>query len=121
MDNLSLLARESGLLMPRYKFTDEAEIDLDGITDYTLSRWGKNQALIYINGLEDLAQILADSPDLGVNRPELFKELISFPYAKHILYYVEQPHGITIIRILHKKMDVKKHITSTYEVQEITP
>lgn len=117
MEALSLLARESGLLMPCYEFTDQAEIDLDGITDYTLSRWGKAQAKKYIDGLEDLSQILADSPDLGVNRPELFEELISFPYTKHILYYVEQPHGITILRVLHKKMDVKKHITSTYEVQ----
>jgi toxin ParE1/3/4 len=103
--------------MPYYEFTDQAETDLDGITDYTINRWGKAQANQYIDGLEDLAQILADSPDLGVNRPALFEELISFPYARHILYYVEQPHGITIIRVLHKKMDVKKHITSTYEVQ----
>ena len=103
--------------MPHYEFTDQAEIDLDGITDYTLKRWGKAQASKYIDGLEDLAQTLAESPNHGVNRSNLIENLISFPYVSHILYYVKQPHGITIIRVLHKKMEPRKHLTSPYKIQ----
>ncbi len=103
--------------MPHYEFTDQAESDLDTITDYTIERWGKAQAEKYIDELEDLAQTLVENPDFGVNRDHLFEDLISFPYVSHILYYVKQPHGITIIRVLHKRMDPRRHITSTYDTQ----
>ena len=103
--------------MPRYEFTDQAEHDLDTIIDYTVERWGKVQAQKYLDGLEELAQNLAENPDLGVNRDRLFEGLISFPYVSHILYYVKQPHGIAIIRVLHRRMDTKRHITSSLERQ----
>ena len=46
--------------MPRYEFADQAEFDLETIMDYTLDRWGKTQAEDYLEGLEKLAQHLAD-------------------------------------------------------------
>jgi toxin ParE1/3/4 len=97
-----------------YEFTEHAENDLDGVTDFSVKRWGKQQAEKYINELEDLAQTLSENPDLGMNRECLFDGLISFPYVSHILYYVKQSHGITIVRILHQRMDPKKKITSTH-------
>lgn len=45
-----------------------------------------------------------------MRRDALFAGLLSFPYLSHILYYVEQPHGITIIRVLHKRMDPERHL-----------
>lgn len=96
--------------MPRYEFADQAEFDLETIIDYTLDRWEKTQAEDYLEGLEKLAQYLADSPDLGMDRNTLIEGLISFPYISHILYYIKQQHGITIIRVLHKRMDPKRHI-----------
>ena len=98
--------------MPQYKYTEQAENDLESITDYTLKNWGPRQADIYLDGLEDLAQNLADSPDLGTNRDALIQGMISFPYASHILYYLKQPHGITVVRVLHKRMDPQRHLFS---------
>ncbi len=103
--------------MPRYEFTDQAESDLDSITDYTLEQWGKDQAIQYIDGLESLAQTLVENPDIGVHRKHLFEGLMSFPYVSHILYYVKQPHGITIIRVLHQRMDPKRHVTTSQITQ----
>ncbi|MCK5478654.1 MAG: type II toxin-antitoxin system RelE/ParE family toxin, partial [Methylococcales bacterium] len=54
--------------MPQYKYTEQAENDLESITVYTLKNWGVRQTDIYLDGLEDLAQNLADSPDLGTSR-----------------------------------------------------
>jgi len=96
--------------MPHYEFTGHAECDLEGIIDYTLEHWGPRQAKTYLDGLHSLAGKLAANPDLGVSRDALFKGLISFPYASHVLYYVKQPHGITIIRVLHKRMDPCRHL-----------
>ncbi len=95
--------------MPEYQFTPEAKNDLQSIIDYTIEHWGKKQAHKYIDGLEELAANLAENPGLGTDRNQLTHGLVSFPYVSHVLYYVVQEHGITIIRILHKSMDSKQH------------
>lgn len=96
--------------MPEYRFTPEARDDLQGIVDYTVERWGKKQAHDYLNGLEELAARLAENPGLGANRDQLIDGLISFPYVSHRLYYVAHDHGITIIRVLYKKMEAERHL-----------
>lgn len=96
--------------MPQYKFTPEANSDLEVIVDYTLENWGNQQALKYINDLEEQAQKLANHPDIGIYRDELINGLISFPYMSHILYYIKESHGITITRVLHQSMDPKRHL-----------
>lgn len=65
--------------MPEYRFTPEAEDDLQGFIDYTIEHWGKEQAHKYIDGLEELAARLAKIPGLGANRSQKIDGLISFP------------------------------------------
>ena len=96
--------------MADYKFTEEAEHDLESIIDHTHQQWGELQTHTYLDGLEARGQLLADNPDLGVKREDFFEGLLSFPYESHILYYLNQPHGITIVRVLHKQMDPMKHL-----------
>jgi toxin ParE1/3/4 len=96
--------------MPEYRFTPEAEDDLQEIIDYTIEYWGKAQAHKYVDGLEKLAAQLAESPGLGTARDQLINGLLSFPFESHVLYYLPQDHGMTIIRILHKRMDVERHL-----------
>jgi len=93
-----------------YKFTGKAERDLEDIIDYTLQQWGILQTQTYLDELEARGQLLADNPGLGVERENIFEGLLSFPYESHILYYLKQAHGITIVRVLHKSMDPIKHL-----------
>jgi len=95
--------------MPVYKFTERAEGDLATIVDYTLDTWGAAQAVKCIEGLEDLAGTLAQTPDLGKARVDLQKGLIVFPYERHLLFYRKERHGVTIVRILHDSMDTPHH------------
>ena len=53
--------------MPHYKFTEQAERDLDAIVEYTLENWGQTQAVKYVDGLEALLVNLALTPSLGVS------------------------------------------------------
>ena len=59
--------------MQTYDFTDKAEQDLEKIVNYTLKHWGKKQVKDYIDALEEAAQMLADNPDIGLNRDTLSK------------------------------------------------
>ncbi len=56
--------------MPEYRFTPEANEDLQGVIDYTIEHWGKEQAHKYIDGLEELAARLAENPNLDANRSQ---------------------------------------------------
>ncbi len=96
--------------MPSFSFTDKAVNDIESIIDFTVEHWGKSQAKIYLDGLEDLAQTLSEHPSLGQDRVSLSKNLYSFPYQKHIIYYVKSDNGIVIIRVLHSAMDAIKHL-----------
>jgi toxin ParE1/3/4 len=91
-------------LTPSYKFTERAENDLAAIIDYTLMTCGAAQAVKHIDGLEELSAYLAQAPDLGKSRADLHKDLIVFPYTRHLLFYRKERHGITIVRILHDSM-----------------
>jgi plasmid stabilization system protein ParE len=34
-----------------------------------------------------------------------------FPYEKHLIYYSEESHGITVIHVTHKNMDQERHLS----------
>ncbi len=95
--------------MPHYKFTPEAKADLQQIIDESDRSFGKQQRLKYIRGLQEKAKKLAERPATGTKRDDMIVGLKSAQYVSHIIYYVQQNQGIAIIRILHKRMDAKRH------------
>lgn len=95
--------------MANFYFTEQAEKDLEAIIDVTLQRWGNAQSHAYIDTLQETAQILADNPLLGTERDDLSHGLRSFPYQSHLLFYVIQQEGITIVRVLHSSVDVARY------------
>jgi toxin ParE1/3/4 len=96
-------------MMANFYFTEQAEKDLEAIIDFTVQRWGAAQSHNYIDDLEALAQILADNALLGTERDELSQGLRSFPYQSHLLFYVLQKDGISIVRVLHTSVDVMRY------------
>ena len=95
--------------MPGFKLSAKAEHDLEDIIDFTLSRWGVDQAMKYVDGFEELARMLARTPALGKSRDDLHKGLLAFPYESHLLFYVKDRQNITIVRILHESMSTSRH------------
>ena len=78
--------------------------------DYTLQTWGIEQANKYLEGLEQRAQSLADNPKAGTSCDNLGPGLLYFPYHSHALYFLEEQHGITIVRVLHESMSPSLHL-----------
>lgn len=72
--------------MPTVRFSARALQDLADIIDHTIANWGTDQASRYIDGLDELAALLALSPGMGLARDNLHA-------------------GITVVRILHGRMD----------------
>jgi toxin ParE1/3/4 len=96
--------------MSQLRLTPKARADLDAIWDYTVKYWGIEQAEAYLLSLGETMKLLANQPSLGRNIDDIREGYFKFPAASHIFIYRSQPNTIEIVRILHKSMDVERHL-----------
>ena len=71
---------------------------------YTLSTWGEDQTIRYIDGLETCCQQLADNPELGRRCDHIRPGLRRMEHARHVVFYRIKAGGIVVSRILHQRM-----------------
>ena len=93
--------------MKRYRFTPEAEKDLDEITDF-ISADDPVAAYRLIDGIEAKCQALAEMPGMGRGREELAPDLRSSHVGKYIIFYRSEDEGIEVIRVIHGYRDIPK-------------
>jgi toxin ParE1/3/4 len=79
------------------------------IAAYTLSEWGVTQMEKYLSAIEQCATLLAGTPRLGRPCGQILPGLCRFEKEQHVLYYLPEPGGILIARILHKNMQPESH------------
>lgn len=60
----------------------------------------------FLDELRDLAQKLAELPQMGQVRPDFGENARSFPHRDFILIYRPQPNGVGIARVVHGKRDL---------------
>lgn len=94
---------------PPYRLSPLAEADLEEIWLYTYRNWSLEQADRYHN------DIVAAFVDLAAGRTEGRPVDIRQGYRKqavgaHVIFYRPSGTGIEVIRILHKRMDVNRHL-----------
>ncbi len=96
----------------RYRLTASAQSDLRSIAGYSRRVWGVDQARAYITALREVFRKLADRPGVGRLRDELHAGLRSFSCGQHAVFYVIDGGGVIVVRILHQRMDVARHISA---------
>jgi toxin ParE1/3/4 len=60
----------------------------------------------FIEELREKATRLAEQPLMGVVRPELGKDVRSFPHGNYLVIYRPEPFGAGIARIVHGARDL---------------
>ena len=95
--------------MPTYRLSPLAEDDLYKIISTTINSWGNEQAKEYAQNIDAALIKLAQYPDFGRERNEVYNGAKSFPVEKHIVFYQVSDNGIDVARILHQRMDLSKH------------
>lgn len=98
----------------KFKLTPDATNDLKSIGEYTLQQWGSAQAETYVVGLLDAIRAIAETPGLGVDRPEVGEDVKSFPSQRHTIYYMPHDGQIVVFAVLHQSMIPKKHISDRH-------
>ena len=60
----------------------------------------------FVEKLDTKLKLLATHPQIGRLRPELLAQMRSFPYARHVVFFLAQPAGIEIVPVLHSGRDI---------------
>lgn len=91
-----------------------AEQDLINIWRYTFETWGEKQADTYLDELENIFQLLATQPNLGRMKIEFAQPVRFFIHAHDLIVYQTISHGISVVRVLHKSMDVITQLNTDF-------
>jgi toxin ParE1/3/4 len=96
--------------MAEYRLSPRAQGDLEDIFDYTVAQWGLEQALQYDQLLETALVELAKAPLLAPSCAHIRPNVRRRSVEQHVIYFRKTRYGIAIIRILHQRMDVGRHL-----------
>ncbi len=100
--------------MKAFELTRKAKQDFKKIAMYTEKRWGLDQRYLYAKQFDDVFHFLAKTPFVGKKCDYIKTGYRKFPQGSHIVFYREgRESKITVIRILHKNIDVESKFIHT--------
>lgn len=91
--------------MSSWHYSSDASADVAEISWY-LFDLNPAAAYRFLDVLEETCALLADYPLIGRSRPELAKELRSYPIGNYLIFYTPASDGIHIARILYGGRDL---------------
>jgi toxin ParE1/3/4 len=87
-----------------------ARRDFRAILVYTSKRWGVAQRDTYRALFDRTLETLGANPEIGRAQDDISLGLRSFVVEQHVIYYRVIAGGVTVVRILHGKMDATRHL-----------
>lgn len=93
-----------------YRLTREAEADIIEIAEFGIRSWGIRQAQTYHNGLFELFELIASTPEMARQRTELSPPVRVQRYRAHLVMYLIEDGGVLIVRVRHAREDWQEDI-----------
>jgi len=87
----------------------EAAEDLLSIWHYGALEWSPERADRHLRDFDDMFERLRDDPKLGHKRDDLIPKLRSIVMIPHLIFYLQTPQTISIVRVLHQRFDTAMH------------
>lgn len=100
---------QQGADVDRFRLSVRARNDLLSIIRYTRQEWGQNQALRYLELLEDGFRLVSGSPSLGRPADPANPQHRRLERGSHVILYKALGDEVLILRILHKAMLPARH------------
>lgn len=95
---------------PGIQFSAEARKDLRDILRHTDATWGERQLFVYRDKLDEALRAIGDNPKLGHHRDDLPQTHQAYLVGSHIIIYRQYRGGVGVVRILHQRMSLAKHV-----------
>ena len=96
--------------MADVRFTPAALRDLENIWNYTTQQWGEEQAVRYLDALNTGFEALAVTPLSGSTCEHIRVGYRRLRVERHSLYYRIESTLVIVVRVLHERMDVPRHL-----------
>ena len=96
--------------MPEHPLSERAAADLSAIADYTIERFGIDQARIYSHRLFQALDTLAVYPQIGTDYNLVRPGVRRLANESHVIYYRRTKEGVLILRILGAGQDRVRHL-----------
>lgn len=97
-------------MSPAYRLTSGAESDIRKILEYTLKRWGPNQAAKYAsllgNAIEKLAAGELEGREISKNLPGIRV----YRCQHHYIFFQFSIPSLLVLAILHEQMDLSNRL-----------
>ena len=93
-----------------YRISRPARGDLREIRRYGAATWGAERADAYLDAMVSRFAWLATNRTLWRERNDLQAGLYSYPQGRHVILFRERSGGLDIVRVLHGRMDVERHV-----------
>ena len=90
--------------------SSRAEQDLTDIWVYTAEEWNLAQADMYVEELVAGIEGLSSHPEPGYSREDIRAGYRSLNVSQHIVFYTVTEEQVLIVRVLHKSVDVQRHL-----------
>lgn len=92
----------------RLELSRAAEADLFDIRDYTVTHYDADQAIAYLDAIEQALRRIIDYPESGMKYPGINPTIRSVPCGSHRIYYDVAGDLVRVQRVLHKAMDAER-------------
>lgn len=96
--------------MKSIRFTSFSKLDLQDIYFSTKSKWGEDQAYIYIEEIFEALDAISEFSKIGKPQKFLIPSMRFYKVNKHSIFYLELAKTIKIIAILHERMLIENYI-----------
>ncbi len=96
--------------MTRYDLTKFAERDLQSSADYTIEKFGINQARRCRDSLFRTFESLTEHPEMGQDYSHVKEGCRRHEHESHVIYYKITDSGILVLRLLHQSQDPTSYL-----------
>ena len=96
--------------MAGYALSPAARADIEEIWHYTLRHWGEAQAERYTRNIGDTCEALGNGTLSGRSAEDIRAGYRKAAVGSHVVFYRVRTDVVEIVRILHRSMDVGRHI-----------
>ena len=95
----------------KYLISEQAVVDLEDIWVYTLHKWSKEQADRYHNLILEEIEFISNNYLIGKSVESTRKNYRVLRVKSHLIFYRKVDNNVVeIVRILHQRMNIKKHL-----------
>jgi len=92
------------------KLSPRARHDFIDILRFTGEAWGQKQLLTYRDKINDALQAIGNNPQLGHRRDDLPATHWAYLVGAHVIVYRSDADSIGVVRILHQRMSLARHL-----------